>query len=335
MNNTTVITKPLGVKSELRTALNENSSALNEAKGCLESKNCGDAKTDEAIANSRHLETEGEAAVPVTDGVRKSTEDTSTAANTTYDFKLPLQKEGTTVNTTFEFKCPAGKENPAANSTFTRKETPANTTFECQKGPVGRGNTQANTTFVWTEPAGEQQTDATFNTGNLKGKEQGDRGSECVKLIMENKGANETFDTENKTRATQQTDVAYECSKPANNQANTTFDAVTKGGIHHPSANTTFEYHRDKEAPNTTFTTEHTEPPPKELNVTFEKGEYRIGDHNETVNLMDAEENVLQVILDATPKKVSHRDPRAASTPKSSGNHHQPHLKAGVSYRFL
>lgn len=81
--------------------------------------------------------------------------------------------------------------------------------------------------------------------------------------------------------------------------------------------NTTFE--KEHQQTDTTFVSKPLTSEVNEkdnLNVIFERGEYKIPSLNETVSLMDAEGEVLQLILDSTPKKASKTAPEAVSTPK-------------------
>ncbi|XP_063848126.1 mucin-2-like isoform X2 [Scylla paramamosain] len=222
------------------------------------------------------------------------------AVNTTFDSKAHAKNANPTTNTTFDFSTQApGNGNPTANTTFDLNQAAgkvnpsANVTFDGKGQPAERGNTAANTTFDLNNVAARKA----------------------------NPNANSTFD----------------CNKPA---ADVTFDKnmATEGKDQPAAVNTTFDFKTNQEgngATNSTFSAGENPPSQSDndkadLNVTFEKGEYRIGSQNETVNLMDAEENILQVILDATPKKISKQPPKASSTPKISGNPQQPHLKAGL-----
>lgn len=303
--NTIVMTEPVGVKSELSTVADKDSLASKTTtKGCLESENYAPTETDQTPSSSEQPVIEEEAAVSLTNDLKKSPSETNIVVNTTFDFKMSLGKENAAANTTFDFKQPTKKENPSVDSTFVMlgKENPAaNTTFDCKKVSE-KENPVVNTTFDSNRPPAE--------------------------------------------RANQQVNTTFDCKRPAtgeNQAANSTFNTDNRPtGVeaHQAAVNTTFDYNQDRNEVNSTFTTtqkQNSEPSSSshnktnELNVTFEKGEYRIGDQNETVNLMDVEENVLQVILDATPKKVCRQVPKAASTPKTSGHHTKPHLKAGVS----
>ncbi|XP_050688310.1 mucin-17-like [Eriocheir sinensis] len=303
--NTIVMTEPVGVKSELSTVADKDSLASKTTtKGCLESENYASTETDQTPSSSEQPVIEEEAAVSLTNDLKKSPSETNIVVNTTFDFKMSLGKENAAANTTFDFKQPTKKENPSVDSTFVMlgKENPAaNTTFDCKKVSE-KENPVVNTTFDSNRPPAEwanQQVNTTFD---------------CKRPATgENQAANSTFNTDN---------------RPTGVEA------------HQAAVNTTFDYNQDRNEVNSTFTTtqkQNSEPSSSshnktnELNVTFEKGEYRIGDQNETVNLMDVEENVLQVILDATPKKVCRQVPKAASTPKTSGHHTKPHLKAGLT----
>ncbi|KAK3878288.1 hypothetical protein Pcinc_017069 [Petrolisthes cinctipes] len=85
-------------------------------------------------------------------------------------------------------------------------------------------------------------------------------------------------------------------------------------------------------AVNTTYVQKPMESEKEQLNVTFEKrGEYKIGSLNETVNLMDAEEQVLQLILDSTPKKPTRASIGHTSTPKTTKGLCQPSLDSTVN----
>lgn len=220
--------------------------------------------------------------------------------NSTFVSEAPAKNVNPSVNTTYDFtKQAAGNGNPTANTTFDLNQAvgmanpSVNVTFDGKRQPAEKGNTAANTTFDLNKEA----------TGTA------------------NPTANTTFD----------------CNKPA---AEATLDKnmATEGKDQPAVANATFDFNKTQEGngpANSTFNAGENLPSQPDndkadLNVTFEKGEYRIGSQNETVNLMDAEENILQVILDATPKKISKQPPKASSTPKTSGNPQQPHLKAGV-----
>ncbi|KAG7174567.1 hypothetical protein Hamer_G016472 [Homarus americanus] len=80
---------------------------------------------------------------------------------------------------------------------------------------------------------------------------------------------------------------------------------------------------------NTTFSKplENEENEHDKLNVTFERGEYKIASLNETVNLMDAEGEVLQLILDSTPQKASKVAPDTNFTPKCADKPSTPSVK--------
>ncbi|XP_047476113.1 uncharacterized protein LOC125029964 [Penaeus chinensis] len=127
--------------------------------------------------------------------------------------------------------------------------------------------------------------------------------------LANNPNANATFDHKHMIAATNKTFDRLEHQMAANttfemadnNLINTTFDRKEN-----QQANTTFDFQAGTEAKN------------ENLNITFEKGEYRIPSMNETVNLMDAEGDVLKLILDSTPKKSSKAAPEAASTPKGA-----------------
>ena len=222
----------------------------------------------------------------------------------------PLKEGNPAVNITFDSKAPVSNSNPTINITFDSKApasnaNPAvNTTYD-HKLAEGNDNAPINTTFDSKKtPAMAENFDNTFV------KEKG------------NPAANTTFDINNLLIGKD------------NAAANTTFD---KPPLEHQKANTTIDYNADNEENaviNTTFTPQ-AQDKKAELDVTFEKGEYKIGSLNETVNLMDAEENILQVILDATPKKISKHPPKASSTPKTSGNPLEPHLKARVRLNLL
>lgn len=291
------------------------------AEGCLESKNYA---PNETPASNGHPVVEGEAAAGMTTGLKKGAAETNVVVNTTFDFKMPFEKKNAATNSTFDFKQPTGREIPPADSTFVKlpKENPAvNTTFDLKKVPE-KENPAINTTF------------------DLKKVPD-----------KENPAVNTTFDFKKlpAEKANPQVNTTFECTRPATGETqvtNSTFNADDQpagGEAQQAAANTTFDCNQKRNDVNTTFTStqrQNAQLPSSshnqtiELNVTFEKGEYRIGDQNETVNLMDVEENILQVILDATPKKGCHQVP--TSTPKTSGHHQKPHLKAGVSfYLFL
>ncbi|KAK7068548.1 hypothetical protein SK128_006227 [Halocaridina rubra] len=100
---------------------------------------------------------------------------------------------------------------------------------------------------------------------------------------------------------------------------NSTFEKSEKICTENNRMDTTFEKGSEKVSSvvNSTFDkiqAEGTDPGP--LNVTYEKGEYKIASLNESVNLMDAEEKVLKLILDSTPIKPFKAPPEAVSTPK-------------------
>lgn len=279
---TVVMTKPVGVESELRITADKESLALKATtKGCLERENYAPTETDRTTTSSEQPVIKEEASVSSTNDLKKSVSETNIVVHTT-----------------------SRKENPAADSTFVMlvKENPAaNTTFDCKKGSE-KENRVVNTTFDTSKPPTEWANPQVNTTFDCKRPAPG-----------ENQAANSTFNTDNR---------------------------LTGVEAHQAAVNTTFDFNQERNEVNSTFTStqkQNSEPTSSshnktnELNVTFEKGEYRIGDQNETVNLMDVEENILQVILDATPKKVCRQVPKAASTPKTSGHHIRPHLKVGVS----
>ncbi|XP_045111997.1 nascent polypeptide-associated complex subunit alpha, muscle-specific form-like isoform X2 [Portunus trituberculatus] len=253
-----------------------------------------------------------------------------TCANQTFNaLSHPLKEGNPAINTTFDSKAPTKTADPSANTTFDSKapvktaDPSANTTFDLNKQAAGSGNPTANTTFDLNQAVGKAHpsVNVTFD-GKTQPAGKG------------NTAANTTFDLNNAAKGKTNSDAnsTFDCNKPA---TNATFDKNTAAKSEErpaTTANTTFDFNKNQEgngATNSTFSTQP-ESDKGELNVTFEKGEYRIGSQNETVNLMDAEENILQVILDATPKKISKQPPKASSTPKTTGNPQQPHLKAGL-----
>ncbi|KAK4307486.1 hypothetical protein Pmani_020752 [Petrolisthes manimaculis] len=122
-----------------------------------------------------------------------------------------------------------------------------------------------------------------------------------------------------------------------NNVCNKTFE---KSNCKKPclGINTTFDKDDTRKASdydnaaNTTYVQKPMESEKEQLNVTFEKqGEYKIGSLNETVNLMDAEEQVLQLILDSTPKKPTRASIGHTSTPKTTKGLCRPSLDSTVN----
>ena len=148
------------------------------------------------------------------------------------------------------------------------------------------------------------------------------RGKEkaCVSVgNINNHEVQEEIHTANATFSQREQPGTQTFSTMAKEIVNSTFSSKPAGGA------------------NTTFDMEGKDPQEKEakdegekLNVTFEKGEYHIAALNETVNLMDAEGEVLKMILDSTPQKPSKGRPEAESTPKV-GNLRENTAKTTVS----
>ncbi|XP_071550062.1 uncharacterized protein [Panulirus ornatus] len=148
---------------------------------------------------------------------------------------------------------------------------------------------------------------------------------QCMNTTYDQKGIhpalNSTFDKhlENTAPIPHEGNIANATFIQTGQCVNRTFDGKNAATAN-PSAqfmNTTFE--KEHQTANDTFVSKPLASEAKEndkLNVTFERGEYKISSLNETVNLMDAEGEVLQLILDSTPQKASKRCPEAASTPK-------------------
>lgn len=305
------MTTLLGITSD-HSIFRDQSSAINPscAAGLEKNTNCASTLVEQCtnqtfIANGHTLK-EGNPAIKPTLDKKLPARDTNPPANSTFDFnKLPSGDGNPAANSTFDLKMPVMKENPDTNSAHNCRKVPAetgnsgaNTTFDCNRVPAETENTAANSTFVLNKlAAGKGSTDA---------------------------------------------NTTFEINNPAAGITNN--NKAAEGKDHHVAANTTFDCDKDKEghmAINSTFTATQNLPSSQadnkdaDLNVTFEKGEYRIGSQNETVNLMDAEESILQVILDATPKKISKQPPKASSTPKTSGNLQPPHVKAKVSLSYM
>lgn len=189
-----------------------------------------------------------------------------------------------------------------------------------------------NTTFDFKN----NQTDGTV-TGNRP------ENKKCFNTTFEkdNLAVSTTFE-KNPGLGKRLVNMTFEKANTTFDKANTTFDKVNttfgKGNTTFEKVNTTFD--KQPGLVNTTFDKEqqladtdsklHNVPVhegldpissacddsenPK-LNVTFEGGEYKIASLNESVNLMDAEGEVLQLILDSTPQKASKIAPGASSTP--------------------
>ncbi|XP_066945295.1 mucin-17-like [Macrobrachium rosenbergii] len=161
-----------------------------------------------------------------------------------------------------------------------------------------------DTTFVQTSA---KPLNNTFNTG-----ENTDEASkkEEVKIQAVNTTFCQVKEVQNETFCAQ-----------SNEPANVTFDskpakvADTTFGIEGKGKNETFD--KVTEMNPVTDGTDANEKNCEKLNVTFEKGEYHIASLNETISLMDAEGEVLQLILDSTPGKPSKTRPGAVSTPKT------------------
>lgn len=167
-----------------------------------------------------------------------------------------------------------------------------------------------------------------------------DKGSKNTQLDeikeKETQHMNATFDKQTENMLAEM--LAQNNTFIMNNVANMTFEKTDNINQQCLGINTTFDKQDtgntcdDNNDNNATFVQQPPHSEKEQLNVTFEKGgEYKIKSLNETVNLMDAEEQVLQIILDSTPKKPSRASIGHTSTPKSSIALNQHGLKNSVS----
>ncbi|KAK8726785.1 hypothetical protein OTU49_010054, partial [Cherax quadricarinatus] len=240
--------------------------------------------------------------------------------NTTFDRKDVNIFDRKDANTTFDRKdANATFDRKDANTTFDRKD--ANTTFDRKDANTTFDRKDANTTF--------DRKDANTTFDRKDANTTFDRKD--ANTTFDRKDANTTFDRKDVNTTFDRKDVNTTFDK---RDANTAFDAK----VH--CANRTFDTANAEDMKpykfmDTTFEkNDHPSSEDKEkekLNVTFERGEYKIASLNETVNLMDAEGDVLQIILDATPLKVSNTAPDAASTPKCASTPTQPSVKRTIA----